>query len=290
MKSENTQLVSEEVVINDLRSSDYEELYPLISPPHLGYVDEKFLKKVFKPEGPDVVTGLALRAGGKLVGCMGFIPQERVTREGNTVQTVNLTCAVSHPDYRGYGLKLFRQLNKFDDVLFTALSASDVADVIYRKVCKAREQSGGFQIVDGVLDDVSQVEAHVDEFDLSHLSDYEKSLYFSHEDLECNQFLIKSEEEVCFLITRKVKLEDKLCSEIVYFGHEDLFVSHIPAISKLIKEHDKSEHCVISLADTPVCLINLESQIKMKEPRVTFGIDVDIPFISLHSENLIFGL
>ncbi|PKF80335.1 hypothetical protein CW749_07145 [Vibrio sp. vnigr-6D03] len=283
--------VLEEIVVNELRSSDYEELYPLITPPHLGYVDERLLKKVFKPEGPDVVTGLALRASGRLVGCIGFIPKTRLDSDGKLVNTINLTCAVSHPDYRGYGLKLFRQLNKYDNTLFTVLSASEVSDAIFRKICKAKEESNRFQILpESDESNKNRVEAFFGGDGFRYLDLEDKKLYFHHEDLECNQMVFKSGEQSCYIITRKVILQGNLCSEIAYYNNEKFIVDHVNDVSRILKEKEQSTFCVISYSDCPSNIIDADHQFNMKEPRITFGIDSDLPFISLHSENLIFGL
>ncbi|MCM0147391.1 hypothetical protein KCN56_02260 [Photobacterium galatheae] len=282
----------ERVVINELKSSDYQELLPLISPPHLGYVEEARLKRIFNPADPNTVTGLAIRASGKLVGAVGFIPQKRVSRSGKVVNTINLTCAVTHPDYRGYGLRTLSFLRQqFDDTLFTVLSASHTSDSVAKKFLKAKDESDRFQVIATLEPETdSCIDIYTGKEGFAFLTDDQKSIFFAHEELECEQHVLKSEEDVCFIVTRKATLCDMLCTEIVYYSNPDFLIRSKGTIAKYVTTYDQTQRCVISISDTPECLVDQSCQIMMREPRITFGLNEDVPFISLYSENLILGI
>ncbi|CCN32981.1 hypothetical protein VIBNISO65_1510034 [Vibrio nigripulchritudo SO65] len=291
MRSNRNTVLSDKIIIDELRSSDYEELLPLITPPNLGYVDQERLRRIFQPQDPDTVTGLAMRDSGRLVGCLGFISQQRISRAGQLVKTVNLTCAVSHSDYRGYGLKSLTKLREyFDHTVFTVISASAVSDAIARKLLGAREESDRFQIIlsnPNVPDILTVQEA---KNSLNILNEELQSIYFSHEDLECHQLVFKDKENQCYLISRTVLLDGESCTEIVFYSDSDAFSKYANEISSILNERNSTKHCVLSISDTPTELVNENHQIMMKEPRITFGLKADIPFISLYSENLILGL
>lgn len=292
MSMDRTCSETKRVVINELKSDDYPALLTLLRPKQLGDVEEARLERIFNRADTNAVTGVGIRVSGKLVGAIGIIPQKRVSRSGKVVNTINLTCAVTHPDFRGYGLRTLSFLRQhFSDTLFTILSASQIADSVAKNFLNAREESDRFQIIAAPESESDSLfDIYTGKKGIAFLTDEQQSIFFAHEALECEQHVLKYEQEVCYIVTRKATLRDIQYTEIVYYSNPDLLFRSRGTISRYVTTYDQTQKCVISLSDTPECLIDENCQLMMSSPRITFGLDADVPFLSLYSENLVLGL
>jgi hypothetical protein len=224
--------------IKKARAEDFELVYPLLQSfnnPNLSRTD---WKKIFVNHfhASEDYCGLMLLKDEQVKGYLGLIFSSRTINE-RPEKFCNLTSWIVNEDCRGHGLSLLLEVLRLKDYTITNFTPSGDAEAVMAKL--------GFTAIEihqQVLFPLprpafgrSPYHCYFKATEIrERLGPIDVVIFNDHQNFDCQHVLLTSDQDYCYVITKKTWRKHLPFAKVHYLSNRDLFVRSIESLKKEI--------------------------------------------------------
>jgi hypothetical protein len=223
------------------KADEFEKIYPLLLEFNNPKLKKTDWRQIFVNHygGAEDYCGFVIYDQDRAIGFQGLVFSERLI-DGRIKKICNMAGWIVAKEYRGKepGILLLREVVKLEDYTITNLSAAPRTEPIMKKFGYKKLESHYIMLFP--LPRLNIFSGNECSIEMDHniikncLNDKDKKIYNDHLKFNCDHFIIRSNDEYCYVIARKVRRKKLPFAYVHYISNLNFFLRCISRIRNIV--------------------------------------------------------